>query len=127
VTTDRHAADLRRAIGAGPAILPAAIAAAQRLPPPRPSPINTVLGPPPDPLLPPAPLLPATAPNEAHTTPQTAPRKPAGPAPAPPEINIHIGRLHVVAEQVWPEPARPRPRRSTTTLSDYLRGKEGGT
>ena len=91
---------------------------------------SPALGAPPEPLFPPlsprampAPQ-PASAPDrptaQAMTRPAAAP-----PAPQPPEITVHIGRLHVVTEARVPRAPPDRPAKRADTLSDYLRGKGG--
>lgn len=108
-------------------------------PDPAPQPRQTIdptrgsaLGPMPERLQPLAPADPQPAPHEMHfdhAIPATTPRR-AGAAdaaaPAPPDITVHIGRLHVVAQPAKPRiaPERPQPRRAAATLGDYLRGKE---
>lgn len=58
-----------------------------------------------------------------------APRTPAPVAPPqPPEITVHIGRLHVVTEapRSRPPQERAQPRRASAALGAYLSGKEEG-
>jgi hypothetical protein len=96
--------------------------------------LPSALGPLPEPLLPPAPPRAAPAPDEAPAPARSAiptlPRRTvAPPAPEPPEITVHIGRLHVVAaprDTREPRAAAERPRPRADMLSDYLRGKDGG-
>lgn len=86
---------------------------------------------PPEPLLPPAPPR-ATPPSQQARAPD-GPAAPAmtrlaaaAPAPQPPEITVHIGRLHVVTEPREarvPRATAERPAPRADTLSDYLRGK----
>ncbi|MHA6262314.1 hypothetical protein ACXYMO_03855 [Arenibacterium sp. CAU 1754] len=94
-------------------------------------PIDPALGPLPERLQPLAPAEPQPAPHEMHldqAMPGPTPRRAGADtaAPAPPDITVHIGRLHVVAQPSKPRsaPERPQPRRATATLGDYLRGKE---
>ncbi len=92
--------------------------------------IAPTLGPPPERLQPVAPADPQPAPHDVHFD-QAMPgptrrRASADTAtPAPPDITVHIGRLHVVAQPAKPRtaPERPQQRRATATLGDYLRGK----
>lgn len=121
------------AMAAGPAPRAAAPRSAetQEPAPPRRR-VDLTLGPLPEPLLPPVPPRRAPAPHEARpdaprlsgTTASSTARVAA--APEPPEITVHIGRLHVVTEPQKSRtvPERPRRARHAATLGDYLRGKE---
>lgn len=93
------------------------------------------LGPLPDRLQPPSPqsaeLPPHLTPPASATRPAPARRTPV-PAtpPEPPEITVHIGRIHVAADTpktTTPRPVNDRPQRprSASNLRDYLRGKGG--